>query len=203
MFEIRRTLWSSGVRLRFFILVAVFWIAGAHSPVLAQSEAPSEYQVKSAFLYNFAKFTEWPSSAFADAQSPLVIGVVGDDPFGRQLDEMVAGKSINGRSIEIRRLRRGSDLRQCHLLFVSASERKGLAAILAGVKSFGVLTVSDLDGFLRNGGAIELLLVDDRVRFDINLEPAHQAGLKISSKLLALARSVTDFRAAGGSGGKH
>jgi len=171
----------------FLFTLAVF----ASEPLAwAQSDSPSEYQVKAAFLYNFAKFVEWPADAFPDSTSPFVFGIVGDDPFEGELTGMISEKSLNGRRVVVRRFRRGEDLRQCHVLFISSSEKKFLTLILESVRGSSVLTVADTDGFARQGGIIGLVLEENRVRLEINPQAAEHSHLKISSKLLALARIV-------------
>ena len=111
------------------------------SHVLAQG--PSEYQVKAAFLYNFAKFIEWPSGTFTTHSDPIVIGIVGDDPFGGVIEDTIRGKTVNGRSLAVRRFRPGQDLKTCHILFVSSSEGAHVSLILESLKGSGILTVGD------------------------------------------------------------
>lgn len=154
----------------------------------APAQTANEYQVKAAFLYNFAKFIEWPAEVFSNGQ--LVVGLVGDDPFGGMIDQTISGKNINGRHLTIRRLKWGQNLRECHILFIAASERKRLPQILESLRGASILTVSELDKFCLQGGLISFVLEENKVRFEINLDVAEQAGLKISSKLLALAKSV-------------
>ena len=156
----------------------------------AQSEQPSEYEVKAAFLFNFTKFVEWPDSSFPDAHSPIVTGIVGDDPFGASLTRLVAGQKAQGRSIAIIRYRRGDDLRRCHVLFISGSERTRIAQILAALQDTGVLTVSDIDGFAEAGGAVQFVMQENRVHFVVNLDAASQSKLRVSAKLLALAQVI-------------
>ena len=160
----------------------------------AQSQPLSEYQVKAAFLYNFAKFVEWPADAFKDPRAPVMLGIVGEDPFGETLDAMVSGKTVNGRGVVVRRFQHGEDLRGCHILFISSSERKRRARILESVKGSAVLTVGEMDQFVQSGGAIGLLLEENKVRFEINVGAAARARLKISAKLLALAQSAVNRR---------
>jgi len=156
-------------------------------PVQAQA---NEYQVKAAFLFNFVKFVEWPADAFAYDGAPLVIGVVGSDPFGGALDQTVSGKSVNGHQLAVRRLKLGEDLRGCHILFISSSERKNLAQIFGSLKGAAVLTVGDIGPFNQQGGIINFIMEASKVRFEINVSTADQARLKISSKLLSLAKAV-------------
>jgi hypothetical protein len=152
-----------------------------------------EYQVKAAFLFNFAKFVEWPPDAFPDPATPVAICVLGEDPFGQGLDAVVEGETLNGRRLVVRRLRDLLQTRDCHVLFVSRSEKE-LPALMAGLRSGGVLTVGEGDDFLEQGGMIRFVLEQNRVRFDINLDAAERGRLKLSSKLLRLARSVDPQR---------
>ena len=181
-----------GVSVSTFCLILA---AAALTPIrTSQAEAEkgaSEYELKAAYLYNFAKFVEWPAGAFPDQSAAIVVGVVGDDPFNGSLDSVV-GKSANGRQVAIRRLRASEDLRSCHMLFVSSSERKRLGEIVARVDGASVLTVGEMEGFASNGGMITLTMEDNKVRFEINAGTARRARLKISSKLLSLAKRVID-----------
>jgi len=175
-----------------FILAAAGALTGGIPQAAAQSEPPTEYQIKAAFLYNFAKFVEWPTDAFADPRAPIVVGIVGEDPFGSVLDKIVLGKTVNGRVLEIKRLKPGPDLRNCHILFLNSSEKKHLAPILESLQGSSVLTVGETDRFAQSGGVINFIFEENKVRFEINSETAARAGLKISSKLLALARIVAN-----------
>jgi hypothetical protein len=137
----------------------------------------SEYDVKAAFLFNFTKFVEWPPPAFADERSPLKLCVLGENPFGKTL-RALTGEEVGGRRLLLTRPENLNNLESCHVLYVSRSERERLSQILAGVRNAPVLTVGDTPGFI------------DQVRFDINQEAAERAGIKISSRLLALAKHV-------------
>jgi hypothetical protein len=154
----------------------------------ANAQEASEYQVKAAFLYNFAKFVEWPAGTGVDA--PLVIGVLGKDPFGSQIDRAVEGKTVNGRRLMIKRFSSLEAYEYCHILFVSSSEKNNLAHIIAAVRNSSVLTVSETERFAHIGGIINFVTIENRIRFEINQAAAERAGLKISSKLLSLARVV-------------
>lgn len=156
----------------------------------AQTSEPNEYAVKAAFLFNFTKFVEWPDGSFNDSKAPIVLGIIGDDPFGESLTIIVAGQKVEGRSIVVQKHRYGDDLRHCHILFVSASERSHVAQILASVQLAGVMTVSDIDGFAEAGGLMQFVLEENRVRFVVNLDAAKQSKLRVSAKLLALARVI-------------
>jgi hypothetical protein len=178
-------------------LTLSLWIAvgvglGGVNPVggaaLAAAEEPArEYRIKAAFIYNFAKFTRWPASSFADGEAPLAFCIYGDDPFGGALD-MVAGKTIRGRKVAVRRIAEIAAGDGCHLLFISDSEAERLTAILAALDDRPVLTVADMPNFARAGGIINLKTTrENKLRFEINTGTARRAGLKISSKLLNLA----------------
>jgi len=149
-----------------------------------------EYQVKAAFLHNFARYVEWPAGSFRTAGSPLIIGVVGEDPSGGALDDTLRGRVANRHPVQVRHLRWSDPLDGCHMIFVSSRELDHLAVILKSAGEGNVLTIADIEGFSRSGGAIEFRMVGNRVRFDINLSAAERAGLKISSKLLNVARAV-------------
>lgn len=154
---------------------------------LAQNTPPSEYQIKAAFLYNFAKFVEWPAKAFAEPTSPLVIGVLGKNVFDGDLDRAIHGKTINGHPLEFKEFHSVADATNCQILFISSSEKNHFQKILDGLHGVSVLTVSETDHFIEDGGMINLVIVEKKVRFQINNEAAKQAGLTISSKLLTLA----------------
>jgi hypothetical protein len=149
-----------------------------------------EYQIKAVFLFNFTRFVEWPREAFPDEQTPMVIGILGDDPFGAFLDDTVHGESVNGRPLLIQRYRRVEDIKTCHVLFISRSEADRLPEIFASLKGRNLLTVGDVDGFSRSGGVIRLATVQNKVRLRISLNAATAANLTISSKLLRPAEIV-------------
>jgi hypothetical protein len=165
---------------------------GGHAEGLESSDS-SEYLIKAGFIYNFAKLVEWPTTAFAQPDSPIVIGILGDDPFGSTLDRIVADKKINGRGFAVKRLkwtRELKDLRDCNILFVSSSEREHLDSVVEAVKWLPVLTIGDTPGFARRGGIMNFTLEDNKIRFEVNVEAAKHADLTISSRLLTLARIV-------------
>lgn len=152
--------------------------------------APSvEYRIKAVFLFNFVQFVEWPESAFADADAPLVLCVLGKDPFGETLDQTIAGESSQNHKLVVRRPTGIIDLDSCHLLFVSRSEAGRLDEVLPALgRSAPVLAVSDIDGFVALGGTIGFYLDRNRVRFEISPSHAQRHGLKVSSQLLGLGR---------------
>ena len=153
----------------------------------AQESQPSEYQVKAAFLFNFAKFVEWPPGSFAGATSPMVIGILGDNPFGSDLEQTIQNKTINNRLIVIKPLPSLAEATNCQVLFISTSEKKRLAEIFDGLRGASVLTVGETDRFTEAGGMINFVEEGNKIRFQINDAAAKGAGLKISSKLLSLA----------------
>jgi hypothetical protein len=152
--------------------------------------APTAPQVEAVFLFYFSQFVDWPPGAFADPSAPIVIGVLGDDPFGGALDQAVANERVNGRSVVVRRLKSVADTAGCHILYISSSESPQLAQILSALRGRDVLTVSDLDHFVQSGGMIRFVLIDQHVRLVINPRAAQAAGLKLSSKLLRAAGSA-------------
>ena len=158
----------------------------------SQADALNEYQVKAAFLFNFAKFIEWPQGTYSSAQAPFTICIFGKDPFGKMLDEALAGKSMNNHPVTILRLSDDIELRHCQMVFVSSSENRRYAEILEKVRGTSALLVGETDGFAAAGGMIEFLLEDNHVRFAINPDATRRAGLKCSSSLLALAKIVHD-----------
>jgi uncharacterized protein DUF4154 len=151
-------------------------------------DAAPEYQIKAAYLINFAKLVEWP----APAKGPVVIAVFGQDPFGDVLDRTVLGKSVDGRPLVVQRLSHLEQLKGCQILFVSAAEKKRLGAIFSSLRGEPVLTVGDFQGFLEAGGSVAFTIDQSRVRFDVSLPAARQAGLRISARLLNLARLVKE-----------
>ena len=157
----------------------------------AQTPRASEYQIKAVFLFNFAQFVDWPPGAFPDSTAPLVIGVLGDDPFGPYLDETVRGETVRGRPLEIHRYQKIEDIKACHILFISASEESRLESILGNLKDRAILTVGDGAGFARRGGMIRFMSEKSKIRVRINLAAAEAAKLMISSKLLRAAEVIT------------
>jgi hypothetical protein len=156
----------------------------------AQAQSATEYQVKAAFLFNFARFVEWPADAFPSADAALQICVLGQDPFGRDFEQVIVDKTVNGHRIEIAHPDGVPQARACQILFIAASETTRLRTILLGLKGASVLTVGDTPGFAILGGAINFVLDDGRVRFEVNLKAAELAHLKISARLLTVAKVV-------------
>ena len=153
----------------------------------AQESQPSEYQLKAAFLFNFAKFVEWPASALPQDSSPFVIGILGENPFNDDLKRTVAGKRISDHPISIVVFSSVTEATNCHILFVSNSEKGRLGDIFKRLQAAPVLTVGETDQFTGAGGMINFVTEANKIRFQIKEETAKAAGLKISSKLLNLA----------------
>lgn len=156
-------------------------------PALAANGDDLEYQVKAAMIYNFTRFVDWPPAVWKGSHDPMIVGILGSDPLGPTLDDVLQGKSHEGRDIRVRRVHSIEGIEGCHLLFISKSERKHLAEILHAAQSFSVLTVSDIEGFVEAGGMIGFILDSNRIRFEIGAAAANRARLVISSKLLGLA----------------
>jgi len=166
------------------VLPCVATIATAETPAL------SEYQVKALFLFNFAKYVDWPPHAFADDSAPIVIGLVGQDNFGDNFKQAITGKTINGRPVVVKHVSSEQEYKGCHILFISASEKSGLPEILNAVKDSPVLTVGETERFLAQTGMINFTKKENKIRLEINLGAVQRANLKISSKLLSVADVV-------------
>lgn len=175
---------------RVMLVAAASLLPWGAPPICSQEYKAAEYRSKANFLATFPSFVEWPESSFASVQSPFVICVRGDFSFGTSLAELARGASPHGRRIEVRWVRKDQELRNCHIAFVSRSESKRYAKLLQVLEGADVLTVGETEGFLDAGGAISFLLEHETLRFEVNLIAADTAHLKISSRLLALARHV-------------
>ncbi len=195
---------------RAFIIVGLL-VAGVAADAAQEIDEVTAAKVKAAYLYNFVRFVKWPGDAFENEQAPIVIGVVGRDPFGALLDRTVAGKKVGGRALVIRRITTprspgdwtqgdgpdpyeaiATELRGCHLLYISRSDEKGFPRILDLLKDAPVLTVSDISAFALDGGIVEFVLDAKKgtIGFHINHGVAKEAELHISSKVLKLADIV-------------
>lgn len=152
---------------------------------MAKAEEAGEYELKAAFLYNFAVFTEWPEHAPAG----MKLCVIGTDPFGRALDQLTS-KQVRSAPVTVQRITGTDEIRGCHVLFISASERDKLAHILDVTRALPVLTVADMKNAAGSGVMIGLITQDRRVTFEINVAAARNARLSISSKLIKLAHNV-------------
>ncbi len=157
---------------------------------VAPAAAPSEYQVKAVFLFNFTQFVEWPPGTFATPEAPFVIGILGSDPFGPQLDEVVRGETVNRRPLVVQRYGSVADVRNCNILFISSAESGSLKQILAALKGRSILTVGDGDEDGQRGVMIRLVTRSNRIRLRIDVDAAKAGNLQISSKLLRPAEIV-------------
>lgn len=153
--------------------------------------SPDEYLVKAAFLYNFAKFVEWPADAFVDDHSPITLCILGQDPFGEALDS-IKNKTIRGRELMIKQHANIENLESCHMLFISQSEKNNLSRIFEKINGWNVLTLGDMENFTQDGGIINLITRENKIRFEININAAQHSNLKISSQLLKLAIIVKE-----------
>ena len=176
---------------RLCCLLLGLWIASRSAfPVQAQPSRAREYQVKTAYLFNFAKYVEWPPRAFSSPDAPVEIGVLGADPFGDLLEKVIGSRLVGSRKVLVRRSRRVEDLRQCHILFISNSERERAGAIFESLKGTFALTVTEFPETFVSGGIITFVIENGVVRFDLNLDEAENAGLKISARMANTARIV-------------
>jgi len=183
--------WWKGLPARWFGMLLTVTLLGGERDLQAQAATSKEYPLKAVFLFNFAQFVEWPAKAFPEAQTPLVIGVLGEDPFGSYLDETVRGEKVNNRPLVIERYRRVEEIKVCHILFISRSENDQLDKIFTGLKGRNILIVGETDGFSRGGGMIRFVTEKNKTRLRVNLEAVRAANLTISSKLLRPAEIVT------------
>jgi hypothetical protein len=165
----------------------------ALTPWLGFAQTPSaEYKVQAVYLDKFIQFVDWPADAFAAVDSPLVIGVLGNDPFGQTLDEVIEGETVNNHPVVVRRFHTLQEMDHVHVLYVGKSETPHLGSILEGLKGKSILSVSDIEDFSYRGGIVRFLIANNKVRFRINVDAAREANLQISSKLLQLAEIVRD-----------
>ena len=173
--------------------LTVVTVACAVSAVLpnahAQSPAVREYQIKAAFVYNFIKFVDWPSGALPVSSDTINICVLRDDPFAEAL-ESIKGKTVKAKQVTIRRIEPGRDLEACQVVFIGSSEEKHMPQVMESLHGLNVLTVGEMERFVQLGGIINFFVQNNRVRFEINVNSAERAGLKLSSQLLSLAKVV-------------
>jgi hypothetical protein len=149
-----------------------------------------EYQVKAAFLINFPKYVDWPAETFAETNSPIVIAVLGETKVAEEIQKVIAGRSVNGREIVLKRLASGEEPGVCHILFISAAQQEHSADLLAKLKNTSVLTIGESNDFLERGGIINLVRKDQNIGLEVNLAAAGKARIKVSSNLLSVATIV-------------
>lgn len=174
--------------IRFLSLCTLGGLLATASTAVGQREVPLEYEVKAAFLYNFARFVEWPDEAFESGEDPFLIGVLGDNPFDDALNDAVRDKVIDDRPVRVLYAQRIEDLPNVHLLYISESETGQPYSVAGRLQDGPVLTVSDVPHFTREGGMIRFFIRDRRVAFEINIDAAERAGLRVSSRLLNVAQ---------------
>ena len=178
---------------KYFVFIAFMTLAGVRPNLpAAQNDGTSEYEIKAAFLFNFAKFVEWPDWAMDATGNSFVIGILGKDPFNNALEQTIGEKTVRGAPLRISRFSRVEDVGPCHILFISGSEKNNLPAVLKSLEGRDILTVSDMPDFARFGGMITLYTENNKVRFMINTRSAEKAGLRLSAKLLTLAKIFSD-----------
>src|SRR5438128_130855 len=174
------------------LLLALWVVFSGGLVARAESPAPTMHQVQAAFLFNFAKFVTWPEDAFHRSGSALIIGVLGEDPFGAVLEETVRDKTVMGKKLAVKRFARIQDAVNSHILFLSSSEESQLLPLLKVLEKATVLTVSDMEQFAERGGMVAFTVEDQKVRFNVNGAARGRAGLKMSAQLLKLSRIVGD-----------
>lgn len=181
--------WPHRLPILRFILGCVIVLCSGR--LTAQTETPKEFQVKAVFLFNFSHFVDWPTNTFTNTQSPFVIGVLGQDPFGNYLEETVRGEKVDDHPLVVKHFQNISEVKDCQILFISRSEERKLREIFAELKGTDVLTVSDAKNFSGNGGMIGFVTTpQNKIHFQINLNATKDARLVVSSKLLRLAEIV-------------
>lgn len=181
--------WSTPCRTRWCAIILSLVISiPLHAP--AQETLSREFQIKAVFLFNFTQFVQWPADAFPDPTSPFVIGVLGQDPFGAYLDETIMNEAVGNHNLVVERYATVEDIKNCHILFVSLTNKQEVRKALDAVKGKPVLTVSDAEGFAKSGGMVRLYNEVGHIRLRINVQPVTDANLVMSSKLLRLADVV-------------
>jgi hypothetical protein len=184
---------NDALRVRRVSVIIVCWLfAGVCPMALSLNGESAEYPLKLAFLYNFAKFVEWPSDAFRSSRAPLAICIVGHDPFGLDIENELRARPVGGHDVEFVALKPTDALNMCHIVFIPVTEKDQAARVVKSLKGLAALTVGESEGFAVRGGIINFTIEGGSVRFEINRLAADRAGLKISSKLLNLAKVVTE-----------
>ncbi|HEX6428631.1 MAG TPA: YfiR family protein [Niastella sp.] len=177
----------SGSLLHLF-LVALFLLQGTQH---VYAQAPSrEYQLKAVFLFNFTQFVNWPVNAFENDQSPLVIGVIGENPFGAFLVQTVSGEKINGHPLVVQHYKNEEEIKSCHILFVNIGETKKQEQVLGDLQGKNILTVSDDPDFLKQGGMVRFVTNNNKIKLQINMDACKESKMVLSSKLLRLAEII-------------
>lgn len=157
----------------------------AHRPVVP------EYQIKAIFLFNFTQFVEWPATVLPQPETPLIIGILGEDPFGNYLEETVTGEKVNGHPLAIEHYKNIAEVKTCHILFVNQAETNKPEQAMINLKGKYILTVSDGNNFIKQGGMIRFFTKNNKIQIQINPEAAREANLTISSRLLSVAELIS------------
>lgn len=181
------------VRWTVLLAAAVLaWITGGQPSTAGAAEdaATLEHRVKAAFLYQFAGYVEWPPATFAQADTPVTIGVIGADPLAAELSQVVVGRTIAGRTVTVRRIKAGEPLAGVHILFIGRAESTRVVQLSQTAQPRSILTVTETDGALAQGSVINFVIAERRVRFEVALDTAEKSRLKLSSRLLAVAQDV-------------
>ena len=176
--------------LRKLILITALLLLGDIG-LLAQQPSSREPQVKAVFLFNFTQFIDWPAKTFAEPGSPMIIGILGDDPFGSYLEQAILNEKINNHPLVIQHYKTVDEVKKCQILFINISNKEQLDQVFKSLEGRSILTVGDSRNFIRQGGMVRFFTENDKIKFQINAEAAKAAGLTISSKLLRLAEIVT------------
>ncbi len=168
------------------IWLVIFWVKSTYP-----QSSGDEYRVKAAFLFHFAQLVDWPPQALRDGDRSLSLCIFEDEPHREELESTIEGKTVRGHVLHVKHIRKEQDIQGCHILFLGQDESKHSPTLLTGLRNIPILTIGETDNFSRAGGMIRFHVEDNRIRFDINLEAAETARLKISSRLLLLATHVT------------
>ncbi|HYA97889.1 MAG TPA: YfiR family protein [Methylomirabilota bacterium] len=178
-----------GLSRRRAVAILLLW-ALLPGGLAGQTNTASEYEVKAAMLYNLTRFVEWPPGAFPDGRAPTLLCILGRDPFGDSLTSLASRQTPGARPVEIRRLRSEAELHVCQVLYISSSEKKSVDHIFLALRSSSTLTVGEMAQFAARGGMVQFSLEEKQVRFEVNLDAASRADLRISSRLLVLAKVI-------------
>jgi hypothetical protein len=175
------------IGIAIYILISAWTVTD--SVQKPQSVSTKEYEVKAAFLFHFTRFVEWPEQSFPITNSPFIIGILGENPFGNALSEIVSGEEVKGHPLVIQHYQSASEIKNCHILFIN-SDNPDVLSVINLTKEQNILTVSDIPDFPSKGGMIGFFIENNKVRLRINLDRARAANLNIDSKLLRLAQIV-------------
>jgi len=178
-------------KLRLFI---TFLVLTGHLVSAAQGASSREYELKAVFLFNFTQFVEWPASSFSSNQEPVIIGILGKNPFGAYLEEIVSGEKVNGHAVTVQYYNNVEEIKGCHVLFINLADTKKTERVVEALNGRNILTVSDAPGFPEQGGMVRFFTRDNKIKLQVNLEASRAASLTISSKLLRLAEIYTPHK---------